>query len=411
MGVGGSVGSVEYHVDWATASIHCKTKYDSQLIPQSYIVDQNLHSDVISGIGVNVSAWVDGKIQMIGCDQEKCLLMKRLLEKKDRKMPYICVTSKHTEVNLKDVSFSTSADLCNFKKVTIEDSLQRNGLLSSLTELSEMLTTSKTFWLPNVELSNNTDTNCTYVAAQSNNFLETMSGNCSIRKMGVCINSTYLIDYEMSVILEINMKQMPFLKSDGIWTTEDISKIKEEEGKESTITVHTQQEKLIRARNMNDSAVQIQDLPRESNNLQNTVLVTNRQIQDIDASKFSAMKDTKNFSVLVSFTLSSLSLVLVISFICIVMVFWKRMSRKLDILMKDHYNISDDQTATESTQKRKTKFKKKVYETLPEVAHGHSTRVKGMSREEENPYSEIAGRCSCRSHIKSGSFGHAEVEV
>ncbi|XP_062610358.1 uncharacterized protein LOC134272133 [Saccostrea cucullata] len=402
----GSIGSLEYHVDWATASIHCKAKYDSHLIPQSYIEDQNLHGDVITGIGVNMSAWVDGKIQKIGCDQEKCLLMKSLLEKDVRKMPYICVTSKNIEINLTDVSFKTSSKLCKFKKVTIEDSLQRNGLLSSLNELSEMPSTSKTFWLPNVELSNNTDANCTFVSSRTSNFLETMYGNCSIRKMGVCINSTYLVDYEMSVILEINLKQMPLLKSDGIWTTKDILKTKGEEGKESTFKIQSQQGKIPSAKTLNDSDVHIQDLPRE------TVVATNGQIHG--SPKYIGKKDSENFSALVSFILSSLSLVLVITFMCVGMVIWKRMSQRLDVLMKDHSSFTDEKASTKSTRKRKTTFQKKVYETLPPETtqgHGHSTRVKDMPREEENPYSQIAGRGLCRYHINSGIVGQAEADV
>lgn len=56
-------------VDWGTAQSLCLTRYDSQLIPGSYIEEHNLTGDIIEELKTGASAWIDGKTQNMGCYQ------------------------------------------------------------------------------------------------------------------------------------------------------------------------------------------------------------------------------------------------------------------------------------------------------------------------------------------------------
>jgi hypothetical protein len=65
--VADALGSNEHHVNWHKAREDCNAKFTSYLMPERYMVKQNLTDDIVKGIGINTSAWIDGNIQEIGC--------------------------------------------------------------------------------------------------------------------------------------------------------------------------------------------------------------------------------------------------------------------------------------------------------------------------------------------------------
>ncbi|XP_062610370.1 uncharacterized protein LOC134272140 isoform X2 [Saccostrea cucullata] len=324
-------GSFASKVDWITASKDCNAKYESQLIPRSYIEGKNLHNDVVEGIGVNVSAWIDGKIQRIGCDQVKCLQIKRLNEQQDRKLPFICVTSGDIEGNLTEVSYTESRELCGSAQFRVEGPLQKYAMFSVLHKFLPSPKPFAAFWLPNAELSDIEDTFCTYVVSRNNETVETKSDNCSAPKMGVCINTTYITDFRMSVMLEMTAKQWPPMKGDEvIWAMKTVS---------------------------------------------------------------------------VSLALSALSLFLVVLFMCISILLWKRVSSKLNVFLNENRSTDAGNEIKSESNERKNKKKACTYEVLPQNTHGHSTRVKNLPMEQENPYSEITKRRESGYHNNPGTSG------
>ncbi|XP_048773914.2 uncharacterized protein LOC125679049 isoform X2 [Ostrea edulis] len=216
-----AIGSNEHHVDWYTALEKCNATYTSYLIPQSYIEDRNLTHDIVRGIGRNTSAWVDGNIQEIGCNPQMCLRMKRILERNDRKMPYICVTSRGFDINSSEVTYTTAKKLCDSAKLKFKD-CHPKYLYEVLPGMSARNSgASVAFWLPNVEFCSNQDIGCVYVISRDDASLETMYGNCSIPKMGVCINKTYISDYQLSFVLEMTVKRFLFNRLNNVGTTKD----------------------------------------------------------------------------------------------------------------------------------------------------------------------------------------------
>lgn len=57
----------EYKISWEEASRQCKTKYESELITYQCIGDLNLTAEIIKELGINVEAWIDGKVSDLGC--------------------------------------------------------------------------------------------------------------------------------------------------------------------------------------------------------------------------------------------------------------------------------------------------------------------------------------------------------
>ncbi|XP_061170039.1 uncharacterized protein LOC133179266 [Saccostrea echinata] len=366
----GSSGSSEHHVDWTTASKDCNVKYESQLIPQSYIEDHNLYSDVIKGIGVNVSAWIDGKIQEIGCDQVKCLRIKRLNEHGDRKLPFICVTSADIEVNLTEVSYKESTELCGSAKFRIEGPLRKYALLSIINKFLLSPKPFTTFWFPNAELSDNEDTFCTFVVSRDDETVETKFDNCSTPRMGVCINTTYITDYQTSMMLETTAKQLQPVKGGGvIWTIKDDA-------------MHETGDRII-----------------------------TQDKEKLQAIRTLADKDAGILEVSVSLALSASSLFLVVLFMCISTLLWKRLSSKLDIILKGSQFSGPEIETVSGPRKKKIKKKVYMYEVLPQIMHGHSTRVKAVPKEQENPYSEITSRRESGYHSNPGTSGQTEETI
>lgn len=188
-------------INQTTAASRCRTRYDSQLIPRKYIEEHNLTGDIIQELNPGESAWIDGKIQNIGCYQEKCLKIKRILQRKDRKLPYICVNSKSIKVNTEYVLYKESEKLCDEDKFSLRFVLDVNELIQRLDQLHLQLS-NQTFWIPNVKLTENSDTLCTFVTTRDNS-LDTFTGNCSIHQLGICINNSYIPDYQLTLMLEM----------------------------------------------------------------------------------------------------------------------------------------------------------------------------------------------------------------
>ncbi|XP_052680854.1 uncharacterized protein LOC128161580 [Crassostrea angulata] len=188
-------------INQTTAASRCRTLYDSQLIPRMYIEDHNLTGDIIQELNPGESAWIDGKIQNMGCYQEKCLKIKKILQRKDRKLPYICVNSKSIEVNTGYVLYKESEKLCDEDKFSMRYMLDVNELIQRLDQLNLQLS-NQTFWIPNVKLTENSDTLCTFVTTRDNS-LDTFTGNCSIHQLGICINNSYIPDYQLTLMLEM----------------------------------------------------------------------------------------------------------------------------------------------------------------------------------------------------------------
>ena len=77
------LSSSEFYIDWKEASRQCKTKYDSELITFDYIKTENLSSEIISDLGNNISAWIDGKVRLLGCtDGERLYVIVNWIGKK-----------------------------------------------------------------------------------------------------------------------------------------------------------------------------------------------------------------------------------------------------------------------------------------------------------------------------------------
>lgn len=186
-------------VDWGTARSLCLTRYDSQLIPGSYIEEHNLTGDIIEELKTGVSAWIDGKTQNMGCYQEKCLKIKKILQRKDRKLPYVCVNSRSIEIKTEYVLYKESEKLCDEDKFSIRYMLDVNELIQRIDHLQ---LSNQTFWIPNVKLTENSDTLCTFVTTRDNS-LDTFTGNCSIHQLGICINNSYIPDYQLTLMLEM----------------------------------------------------------------------------------------------------------------------------------------------------------------------------------------------------------------
>lgn len=188
-------------VDWGTAQSLCLTRYDSQLIPGSYIEEHNLTGDIIEELKTGVSAWIDGKTQNMGCYQEKCLKIKKILQRKDRKLPYVCVNSRSIEIKTEYVLYKESEKLCDEDKFSLRFVLDVNELIQRIDQLHLQLS-NQTFWIPNVKLTENSDTLCTFVTTRDNS-LDTFTGNCSIHQLGICINNSYIPDYQLTLMLEM----------------------------------------------------------------------------------------------------------------------------------------------------------------------------------------------------------------
>lgn len=331
-------------VNWTTSSSHCQSKYDSRLIPRTYIEDRNLSGDIIQELGVGVSAWIDGQTQHIGCFQENCLTVKMLHQKENRKLPYVCARPMGISIHMAEVLYQDSRSLCNdtsFKldkyAYTLRSSFADRTLYSSPT----------TFWLPHAELS--PDSRCSYITT-GQKFLETLTGNCSIQQLGICINNTYVSDFHPTVMLEVARPTEPTVSASSLRdTSKEVSTL------DGGLTISGHWEELQQSAG-NDTDY----LPTDRSNERNLL-----EIQEY-----------------ISFGVAGFSLILVLVTMCVSILLWKRMSSKLKTLAEYVYE--------EKKPKKKTRgIRNGAYERLPQFNPERSTRVKVLRVPDENPYSRI----------------------
>lgn len=195
-------------INQTTAASRCQTLYDSQLIPRMYIEDHNLTRDILQELKPGVSAWIDGKTQNIGCYQEKCLRIKMMHQQSYTKLPYICVNPKGiVDIFPSKVLYQDSVRLCNADKFSIELIHFALDVYELKLRIEKLNTFSNTiFWIPNVKTTDNSDTLCTFVTTGENS-LDTFTGNCSIHQMGICINNSYIPDYQLTSMLEMSLNK------------------------------------------------------------------------------------------------------------------------------------------------------------------------------------------------------------
>lgn len=339
-------------VNWTTSSSHCLTKYDSRLIPRSYIDDRNLTGDIIQELGVGVAAWIDGKTQHIGCFQETCLTIKMLHQKENRKLPYVCVRPMGIITHLTEVLYQDSKSLCNETSFDLEkydyalrSSFADRPLRSSLTK----------FWLPHAKLS--PGSHCSFITTGQKS-LETLTGNCSVQQLGICINNTYVSDFQLTVMLEVNRPTAPTVSALS-------SKVNDQD---TSVSYEEEVSTLDGGLTINGHWVELQ----QSAGNDTDYLPTDRSDE----------KNLLEIQEYISFGVAGFSLVLVLFTMCMSLLLWKRMSSKLSTLTKYVYEVRKP--------KKKTRGNRSVgYERLPVFSPELSTRVKVPSMPDENPYSRI----------------------
>ncbi|XP_061169734.1 uncharacterized protein LOC133179053 [Saccostrea echinata] len=341
----GTLCSSEHYIDWSEASKQCNTKYESELITERYVADQNLTAEIIQELGVNVSAWIDGRILEIGCKNDVCYRIEKVHTNVDIKNPSICVTPDGIKIKQTNMTFKEAEQWCQSAKFEIKGDLYKNILQDQLEKILHKLLTPISFWVPNIELSSNRDVNCTYVVSRDNNTLETLYDDCSIPMMGVCINNSYIPDYQISVLLEMTPINIPVYEI-------DIGKIEIDEEKD-----YSRAEAL-------------------------QVIGTKEDVHIEDLSKNKYSLDLKT---ILPFAIGGLNLILFLTLVCVIFVLWKRVTAKWKLLAKrdNLYDLYDSD---------KSRKRDRDYQGLPVMSSGNSTRVKMLPEVEENPYSEINGK-------------------
>ncbi|XP_048773911.2 uncharacterized protein LOC125679047 isoform X2 [Ostrea edulis] len=333
----GILCSSNHYIDWSEASKQCKSKYDSELISEQYIATENLTEDIIQELGFNIAAWIDGKEQELGCrnDTGTCFKIKQMHTKNDRKMPRVCAIGD-IDIGQEEVTYEKAKEICEPVKFKSSDAV--NSKIAA--RVDDLYHKSTTFWLPNIELESNRDITCTYVVSRDNVTLETMHDNCTIPKMGVCINTSYIPDYQMTTILEI-----------------------------TTMTT------------------EVQEIPDTAH-------------EEIPSAQPQIFTETGNWNqwdmkTLLPFAFSGFNLILFMTLMCVMLVLWKRVTSKWNLLAKTanpHTHHDAGRSQKKSKSKHKGFLRNKEYEGLPQDSSGNSTRVKMVPENDENPYSEISGK-------------------
>nr|XP_022321236.1 uncharacterized protein LOC111123284 [Crassostrea virginica] len=328
------LSSSEFYIDWKEASRQCKTKYDSELITFDYIKTENLSSEIISDLGNNISAWIDGKVRLLGCTDDVCYRVHQIHTTEDRKHPTICVdTPDMINVWFSEMSYKQSQDKCGTERYRLTD-------INLKTDRIPVDKTSNVFWLPNIELTTD-EGECTFVITRNNESLELKYDNCSIPKMAVCINNSYIPDHHVTTFLEMAPKV-------------------------------TDEELLVE--NEKDGAYKAESL------------------QILGPTRTDGTSgDVWHLKSLLPFALSGFNLILFLVLMCAMVALWKKVLSKLKQMAKI---VDPPKSSKKSKLKRKKIFQQTEYQGLACSSPGNSTRVK-LLPEEENPYSEISGKESC----------------
>lgn len=335
--VTGILCTPEYKIHWEEASRECKTKYESELITYQYIGEKNLTAEIIKELGMNVEAWIDGKVRELGCTEDACYRMKQQHTRGDMRNPFICVHLGSFEIRWTEVTYQKAKGICGSAQHKMED------VIIDVTRLQNDFKKPTAFWVPEV-IMDSTREQCTYVVSRDNETLESRQDDCSIPKMGVCINTSYIPDHQMSTFLEIT--PLPY--------------------REEALGVQ---------------AYMQEDLS-EASSLQ---LVGTRTTENGDWHVW-------DLKTLLPFAFSGFNLILFMVLMGFMLVLWKRVTSKWNMEAK---NMHPSEVKSKSKLKKgKTFFKNTEYQCVPASSPGNSTRVKILP-EEENPYSEITGKGAC----------------
>lgn len=337
--VTGILGTPEYKIHWEEASRECKTKYESELITYQYIGEKNLTAEIIKELGLNVEAWIDGKVSELGCTGDACFRIRQEHTRGDTRNPFICVHVGSFEIHWTEVTYEKAKGLCGSAQYKMED------VRIDITRLLNDFKKPTAFWVPEVILDS-TREQCTFVVSRDNETLESRQDNCSIPKMGVCINTSYTPDHEMSTFLEIT----PLSYKEEV---------------------------------MNVVQAYMQKDLSEASSLQ---LVGARTTDNGDG-------DAWELKTLLPFAFSGFNLILFVVLMSFMLVLWKRVTSKWNMVAKNMHP-SEVKSKSKLKKKKKTFSKTTVYQCMSASSPGNSTRVKILP-EEENPYSEITGKGTC----------------
>lgn len=252
--------------------------------------------------------------------------------------------------HMTEVLYQESRDLCNVTSFELDK--YAYALRSSLAD-RPLRSSLSTFWLPHAKL--NLDSRCSFITTGQKS-LETLTGDCSVQQLGICINNTYVSDFQLTVMLEVNRPTAPTALSSKVNDQgTSVRNEKEVSTLDGGLTINGHWGELQQSAG-NDTDY----LPTDRSNERNLL-----EIQEY-----------------ISFGVAGFSLVLVLVTMCISILLWKRVSSKLNTLTKYVYEVRKP--------RKKTRGNRSVaYERLPVFSPELSTRVKVPSMPDENPYSRI----------------------
>lgn len=353
--VTGIICTSEYKILWEEASNQCRAKYESELITYQYIGDQNLTAEIITELGVNVDAWIDGRVSELGCTGDACYRMRQVHTREDTRNPFICVHVGSIDIHRTEVTYDKARGICKSTQYKMED------VRINITRLPNDFKKPTAYWVPNVVI-NPTREQCTYVVSRNNETLEMRQDNCSIPKMGVCINTSYIPDHQMSTFLEV------------------------------TPLFHIEEVQVAQA------YMQDEDLNE----------VSSLQFVGASPTETGQVWDLKS---LLPFAFSGFNMILFLVLVAFMLVIWKRVTSNRNKSVESEH--PPEVKSKSKRNKRKKKFlKNTMYQCVPASSPGNSTRVKMLS-EEENPYSEITGKGACFNDEvgPSGPHGNGYVDM
>lgn len=254
--------------------------------------------------------------------------------------------------HMTEVLYQESRDLCNVTSFELDK--YAYALRSSLAD-RPLRSSPSTFWLPHAKL--NLDSRCSFITTGQKS-LETLTGDCSVQQLGICINNTYVSDFQLTVMLEVNRPTAPTVSALSSKVNDQGTSVRNEEEVSTLdggLTINGHWWELQQSAG-NDTDY----LPTDRSNERNLL-----EIQEY-----------------ISFGVAGFSLVLVLVTMCISILLWKRVSSKLNTLTKYVYEVRKP--------RKKTRGNRSVaYERLPVFSPELSTRVKVPSMPDENPYSRI----------------------
>nr|XP_022325260.1 uncharacterized protein LOC111125590 isoform X1 [Crassostrea virginica]XP_022325261.1 uncharacterized protein LOC111125590 isoform X1 [Crassostrea virginica]XP_022325262.1 uncharacterized protein LOC111125590 isoform X1 [Crassostrea virginica]XP_022325263.1 uncharacterized protein LOC111125590 isoform X2 [Crassostrea virginica] len=342
--------------NWTLTKDQCQSRYDSELVPWGYINFHNLSGDLVKELGQDQAGWIDGRVQNLGCHgegtSEKRLTMTSSFQPKDQRKPFVCVGSNKIDVNFTKVPYEDALQACNTEKFPIDGMTAYAISLRINRQPSQ--TPVETFWLPNGEMNKNQEILCTFILTHEHHVERNVS-DCSVHRLGICINNTYIPDYQLTNILEVTQNITLTTRVMAAGTLRDSLK-------NNSLTV-------TKGLGANGHAEYFKDTQTE--------LATDIRVEDTpDDNRTLSIKDFMFFGVpCVSFLLSVLTLFMGIFL-------WKKMKAM---------TTAPKSPTEKKPEKRSEKKPRRLpsYERITEINRELSTRVKVLNFSDENPYTRI----------------------